>query len=51
MSENVDAVASPPRFKATGGKDYIGARGLDQAFYGIPNVQAEYVRELRGLLE
>jgi isoquinoline 1-oxidoreductase beta subunit len=49
VSENVDAVASPPRFKASGGKDYIGARGLDQAFYGIPNVQAEYVRELRGM--
>ena len=27
VSENVDAVASPPRFAATGGKDYIGARG------------------------
>jgi isoquinoline 1-oxidoreductase beta subunit len=49
VSENVDAVASPPRFKATGGKDYIGARGLDQAFYAIPNVQAEYVREIRGM--
>jgi isoquinoline 1-oxidoreductase beta subunit len=49
VSENVDAVASPPRFKATGGKDYIGARGLDQAFYAIPNVQAEYVRETRGM--
>jgi isoquinoline 1-oxidoreductase beta subunit len=49
VSENVDAVASPPRFQATGGKDYIGARGLDQAFYGIPNVQAEYVREIRGM--
>ena len=49
VSENVDAVAAPPRFKATGGKDYIGARGLDQAFYGIPNVQAEYVREVKGM--
>jgi isoquinoline 1-oxidoreductase beta subunit len=49
VSENVDAVASPPRFKATGGRDYIGARGLDQAFYAIPNAQAEYVRELRGM--
>jgi isoquinoline 1-oxidoreductase beta subunit len=49
VSENVDAVASPPRFQATGGKDYIGARGLDQACYGIPNVQAEYVREIRGM--
>jgi len=41
VSENVDAVAAPPRFQATGGKDYIGARGLDQAFYGIRNVRAE----------
>jgi len=49
VSENVDAVAAPPRFQATGGKDYIGARGLDQAFYAIPNVQAEYVREIRGM--
>ena len=49
VSENVDAVAAPPRFQATGGKDYIGARGLDQAFYAIPNVQAEYVREVRGM--
>ncbi|HXZ22659.1 MAG TPA: molybdopterin cofactor-binding domain-containing protein [Pseudolabrys sp.] len=49
VSENVDAVAAPPRFKATGGKDYIGARGLDQAFYAIPNVLADYVREERGM--
>jgi isoquinoline 1-oxidoreductase beta subunit len=49
VSENVDAVAAPPRFQATGGKDYIGARGLDQAQYAIPNVQAEYVREIRGM--
>lgn len=49
VSENVDAVAAPPRFKATGGKDYIGARGLDQAFYAIPNALGEYVREERGM--
>jgi isoquinoline 1-oxidoreductase subunit beta len=49
VSENVDAVAAPPRFQATGGKDYIGWRGLDQAFYGIPNVLAEAVREMRGM--
>jgi len=49
VSENVDAVAAPPRFKETGGKDYIGARGLDQAFYAIPNVLAEYTREIRGM--
>jgi isoquinoline 1-oxidoreductase beta subunit len=45
VSENVDAVAAPPRFKATGGKDYIGVRGLDQAYFAIPNALAEYVRE------
>src|SRR5262249_7557862 len=49
VSENVDAVAAPPRFEATGGRDYIGARGLDQAFYGIRHVRAEYVRETRGM--
>jgi len=49
VSENVDAVASPPRFQATGGKDYIGWRGLDQAFYAIPHVLAEAVRETRGM--
>ena len=49
VSENVDAVAAPPRFQATGGKDYIGARGLDQAFYAIPNATCEYVREVRGM--
>ena len=43
VSENVDAIASPPRFQATGGKDYIGARGLDPAFYAIPNVLSDYV--------
>jgi isoquinoline 1-oxidoreductase beta subunit len=49
VSENVDAIAAPPRFQATGGKDYIGARGLDQAFYAIPNVLADYAREIRGM--
>jgi isoquinoline 1-oxidoreductase beta subunit len=49
VAENVDAVAVPPRFEASGGKDYIGWRGLDTAFYGIPNVQAEAVREIRGM--
>ena len=49
VSENVDAVAAPPRFEATGGKDYIGWRGLDQAMYAIPNVLAEGVREIRGM--
>src|SRR5215471_141865 len=49
VSENVDAVAAPPRFQATGGKDYIGWRGLDQAHYTIPNVLAEGVREIRGM--
>lgn len=49
VSENVDAIAAPPRFQATGGKDYIGARGLDQAFYAIPNVLSDYAREIRGM--
>jgi isoquinoline 1-oxidoreductase subunit beta len=49
VSENVDAVAAPPRFQATGGKDYIGARGLDQAYYAIPHALAEYARETRGM--
>lgn len=49
VAENVDAVAVPPRFKASGGKDYIGWRGLDSAYYAIPNVQAEAVREIRGM--
>jgi isoquinoline 1-oxidoreductase beta subunit len=49
VAENVDAVASPPRFQATGGKDYIGWRGLDQAYYTIPNALAEGVREIRGM--
>jgi isoquinoline 1-oxidoreductase subunit beta len=49
VSENVDAVAAPPRFKATGGKDIIGMRGLEQPFYGIPNMLADAVREIRGM--
>ncbi|MGE4167505.1 MAG: molybdopterin cofactor-binding domain-containing protein, partial [Xanthobacteraceae bacterium] len=49
VSENVDAVAAPPRFKATGGKDYIGSRGLDLAFYDVPNALADYTREERGM--
>ena len=47
--ENVDAVAAPPRFKATGGKDIIGWRGLEQPFYGVPNMLADAVREQRGV--
>jgi isoquinoline 1-oxidoreductase beta subunit len=49
VAENVDAIAAPPRFQATGGKDYIGWRGLDEAFYAIPNVLADAVREIRGM--
>lgn len=49
VAENVDAVAAPPRFKATGGKDLIGWRGIDLPHYGIPNVLAEGVREFRGM--
>jgi isoquinoline 1-oxidoreductase subunit beta len=49
VAENVDAVAAPPRFKATGGKDIIGWRGMEQEFYTIPNILAEGVREERGM--
>lgn len=49
VSENVDAVAAPPRFAATGGKDYIGWNGSDLPHYAIPNWLAEGVREQRGM--
>lgn len=49
VAENVDAVAAPPRFKARGGRDYIGALGIDEAFYAIPNVLGDVVREIRGM--
>jgi isoquinoline 1-oxidoreductase beta subunit len=49
VSENVDAVAAPPRFKARGGRDYIGALGIDESFYAIPNVLGDVVREIRGM--
>ena len=49
VAENVDAIAAPPRFKATGGKDLIGWRGLEQPFYAIPNMLADGVREIRGM--
>ena len=41
VSENVDAVAAPPRFAATGGRDYIGWVGMSQEFYKIPNLKAD----------
>jgi isoquinoline 1-oxidoreductase beta subunit len=49
VAENVDAVAAPPRFKATGGKDIIGWRGLEEPFYAVPNILADAVREQRGV--
>ena len=49
VSENVDAIAAPPRFKARGGRDYIGALGIDEAYYAIPNVLGDVVREIRGM--
>ncbi len=49
VAENVDAVASPPRFKATGGRDFIGWEGLDQPLYAIPNHLSDAVREQRGV--
>lgn len=48
VAENVDAIAAPPRFKASGGKDLIGWEGLEQPIYAIPNVLADGVREIRG---
>lgn len=49
VAENVDAVAAPPRFAATGGKDYIGWNGSDLPHYDIPNWMSEGVREQRGM--
>jgi isoquinoline 1-oxidoreductase beta subunit len=49
VAENVDAVAAPPRFAATGGKDYIGWQGSDLPHYDIPNWMSEGVREIRGM--
>jgi len=49
VAENVDAVASPPRFKATGGRDFIGWEGMDQPMYAIADHLAEAVREIRGV--
>jgi len=48
VAENVDAIAAPPRFKATGGKDLIGWRGMELPHYGIPNVLADAVRQIHG---
>jgi isoquinoline 1-oxidoreductase beta subunit len=49
VAENVDAVAAPPRFQATGGRDYIGWVGMNQDFYKIPNLKADAIREQRGM--
>ncbi len=49
VAENVDAVAVPPRFKASGGKDLIGWRGMEMPHYALPNVLADAVREVRGM--
>jgi isoquinoline 1-oxidoreductase beta subunit len=49
VAENVDSVAAPPRFQATGGRDYIGWVGMEQNFYTIPNFKADAVREQRGI--
>jgi isoquinoline 1-oxidoreductase subunit beta len=49
VAENVDAVAAPPRFQATGGRDYIGWVGMNQDFYDIPNFTADAIREQRGM--
>jgi isoquinoline 1-oxidoreductase beta subunit len=49
VKANVMGASAPQDVEATDGDDPIGAQGLDQAFYAIPNVQAEYVREARGM--
>ena len=49
VAENVDAVAAPPRFAATKGRDYIGWVGMSQDFYKIPNLKADAIREQRGM--
>ena len=49
VAENVDAVAAPPRFQATQGRDYIGWVGMSQEFYKIPNLKADAIREIRGM--
>ena len=49
VAENVDAVAAPPRFAATKGRDYIGWVGMNQDFYKIPNLKADAIREQRGM--
>jgi isoquinoline 1-oxidoreductase beta subunit len=49
VAENVDAIAAPPRFAATGGKDYIGWQGSDLPHYDIPHWMSEGVREMRGM--
>jgi isoquinoline 1-oxidoreductase beta subunit len=49
VAENVDAVAAPPRFQASGGKDVIGMRGLEQEHYAIPHILSDAVREIRGM--
>jgi isoquinoline 1-oxidoreductase beta subunit len=49
VAENVDAIAAPPRFAATGGKDYIGWQGSNLPHYDIPNWMSEGVREMRGM--
>jgi isoquinoline 1-oxidoreductase subunit beta len=49
VAENVDAIALPPRFVATGGRDYIGWNGMELPNYAILNWMAEGVREIRGM--
>jgi isoquinoline 1-oxidoreductase beta subunit len=49
VAENVDAIAAPPRFQATGGKDYVGWNGSDLPHYAIPHYVTEGVREIRGM--
>jgi len=49
VKANVMGAAVREDVEGTGGEDPIGAKSLEQALYAIPNVQAEYVRAIRGM--
>jgi isoquinoline 1-oxidoreductase subunit beta len=49
VSENVDAVANPPAFEASGGDDIIGWEGMEPTSYDILSVLAEGVRKQNGV--
>jgi isoquinoline 1-oxidoreductase beta subunit len=49
VAENVDSLANPPAFEATGGNDIIGWEGMDPACYKIYSVLAEGIRQNSGM--